>query len=75
MDDHVYKIIELVGTSPHGVGEAVENALQRASETIRNIRWFETTNIRGSVEHGKVKQFQVTVKVGFTLRDGRDSEG
>ena len=67
MDDHVYKIIELVGTSPKGVGEAVENALQRASGTIRNIRWFETTNIRGSVENGKVKQFQVTVKIGFTM--------
>ena len=73
MDNHVYKIIELVGTSPDGVGEAVENALQRAGETIRNIRWFETTNIRGSVENGKVKQFQVSVKVGFTLQGG--SEG
>lgn len=72
MDNHVYKIIELVGTSPDGVGEAVENALQRASESVRNIRWFETTNIRGSVENGKVKQFQVTVKVGFTLGDSDD---
>ena len=67
MDDHVYKIVELVGTSSEGVGEAVENALQRASKTVRNIRWFETLNIRGSVENGKVKQFQVTVKIGFTL--------
>lgn len=70
MDQHVYKIVELVGTSEDGVGEAVENALQRASETIRNIRWFETLNIRGSVENGKVKQFQVTVKIGFTLDAG-----
>jgi dodecin len=69
MDNHVYKVVELVGTSADGVGEAVENALQRASETIRNIRWFETLNIRGSVENGKVKQFQVTVKIGFTLDD------
>ena len=67
MAESVYKIIELVGTSPDGVGEAVENALQRASDSVRNIRWFETTNIRGSVEDGKVKEFQVTVKVGFTL--------
>jgi flavin-binding protein dodecin len=67
MDNHVYKILELVGTSSIGVGEAVENALQRASATIRNIRWFETINIRGSVENGKVKEFQVMVKVGFTL--------
>lgn len=67
MENHVYKIVELVGTSETGVGEAVENALQRASESVRNIRWFETLNIRGSVENGKVKQYQVTVKVGFTL--------
>lgn len=67
MADHVYKIVELVGTSPDGVAEAVENALERASRTIRNIRWFETLNIRGSVENGKVKEFQVTLKVGFTM--------
>lgn len=67
MDDNVYKVVELVGTSTQGVGEAVNNALERASQTIRNIRWFETLNIRGSVENGRVKQFQVSVKVGFTL--------
>lgn len=67
MTDQVYKLTELVGTSPIGVGEAVDNALQRANKTIRNIRWFETLNIRGSVENGKVKEFQVTLKVGFTL--------
>ena len=67
MDHHVYKILELVGTSQSGVGEAIENALERAGQTIRNIRWFEVLNVRGSVEHGKVQQFQVTVKVGFTL--------
>ncbi len=72
MDNHVYKIVELVGTSEDGVGEAVENALQRASQTIRNIRWFETLNIRGSVENGRVKQFQVTVKLGFTVEDAAD---
>lgn len=69
MTDHVYKIVELVGTSEKGVGEAVENALSRASKSIRNIRWFEANNIRGSVESGKVKQFQVSVKIGFTLDD------
>lgn len=67
MADHVYKIVELVGTSPDGVDQAVENALERANRTIRNIRWFETLNIRGSVEDGKVKEFQVTLKVGFTM--------
>ena len=71
MDHHVYKILELVGTSETGVGEAIENALERAGQTIRNIRWFEVLNVRGSVESGKVQQFQVTLKVGFTL----DGEG
>ena len=67
MDHHVYKILELVGTSEAGVAQAIENALERAGQTIRNIRWFEVLNVRGSVEGGKVQQFQVTVKVGFTL--------
>jgi flavin-binding protein dodecin len=67
MTEHVYKIVELVGTSPLGVAEAVENALERASRTLRNIRWFETLTIRGSVDDGKVKEFQVTLKVGFTM--------
>lgn len=67
MDNHVYKIIELVGTSAEGVDQAIENALQRAGESVRNVRWFETLNVRGSVEDGKVKQYQVTLKVGFTL--------
>lgn len=71
MDNHVYKILELVGTSEVGVAQAIDNALGRASQTIRNIRWFEVLNVRGSVEDGKVQQFQVTVKVGFTL----DGEG
>ena len=67
MADHVYKIIELVGTSPEGVSQAVDNALERASRSVRNIRWFETSTIRGSVENGRVKEFQVTLKVGFTM--------
>ena len=71
MDNHVYKILELVGTSEAGVTQAIENALDRAGQTVRNIRWFEVLNVRGSVEGGKVQQFQVTVKVGFTL-DGED---
>jgi hypothetical protein len=70
MDTHVYKVVELVGTSDKGISEAVENALERASRTIRNIRWFETLQVRGSVEDGKVGEFQVTLKVGFTLDAG-----
>lgn len=67
MADHVYKMVELVGTSPIGVAQAIENALERASQTLRNVRWFEMLNVRGSIEDGKVNQFQVTVKVGFTM--------
>ena len=67
MSDHVYKKIELVGSSPTSIEEAVQNALARASQTIRNMRWFEVTETRGHIEGGKVNHWQVTVKVGFTL--------
>ena len=67
MPNHVYKTVELTGSSPESIEHAVETAIARANDTIRNIRWFEVLNVRGSVEHGKVQQFQVTVKVGFTL--------
>jgi dodecin len=67
MSDHVYKKIELVGSSPASIEEAVANALSRAQKTIRNMRWFEVTETRGQIEDGKVNHWQVTVKVGFTL--------
>jgi flavin-binding protein dodecin len=67
MSDHIYKKIELVGSSTEGIEEAVKNALSRAEKTIRNMRWFEVTETRGYVENGKVDHWQVTVKVGFTL--------
>ena len=67
MSDHVYKKIELVGSSPTSIEEAVQNALARAEKTIRNMRWFEVTETRGHIEDGKVNHWQVTVKVGFTL--------
>ena len=69
MSDHVYKKIELVGSSPKSIEEAVENALERARKTIRNMRWFEVTETRGCIEDGKIDHWQVTVKVGFTLED------
>lgn len=69
MADHVYKISELVGSSPKGVEEAVRNAVERASKTIDNLRWFEVIETRGQIEKGKVAHWQVTVKVGFTLND------
>jgi flavin-binding protein dodecin len=67
MADHIYKKIELVGSSPKGIEEAVKNALSRAKKTVRNMRWFEITETRGYLEEGKIANWQVTLKVGFTL--------
>jgi hypothetical protein len=67
MADHVYKKIEIIGSSPNGFEEAVQNALARAQKTVRNMRWFEVTETRGYVEEGKVGEWQVTLKIGFTL--------
>jgi flavin-binding protein dodecin len=67
MSEHIYKILELVGSSPDGVEAAVRNALSRAGKTIRNMRWFEVTETRGHIEDGKIDHWQVTLKVGFTL--------
>lgn len=67
MSNHVYKSIELTGSSPDGIEAAVDNAIARASETLRNISWFEVVETRGHVTEGKVAYWQVTVKVGFTL--------
>ena len=69
MAEHVYKKIEIVGSSPNGMEEAVHNALARASKTIRNMRWFEVTETRGYLEDGKVEHWQVTLKIGFTLEE------
>ena len=67
MSDHVYKKIELVGSSPESIDAAVRNALSRAEKTIRNMRWFEVTETRGCIENNKIDHWQVTVKIGFTL--------
>ena len=67
MADHIYKKIELVGSSPNGIEEAVKNALTRAKKTVRNMRWFEVSETRGYLEEGKIANWQVTLKVGFTL--------
>ncbi|MBA3881384.1 MAG: dodecin domain-containing protein [Chthoniobacterales bacterium] len=67
MSDHVYKKIELVGSSPTSIEEAVANAITRAGQTVRNMRWFEVTETRGHVEDGRIGHWQVTVSVGFTL--------
>ena len=67
MSDHVYKTIELVGSSSTGSDDAVRVALTRAAETIRNMRWFEVIETRGHIDQGHVAHWQVTLKVGFTL--------
>ncbi len=65
--DHVYKKIELVGTSPESIEKAVENALARAASSLRNLRWFEVVETRGHIEDGRLAHWQVTIKAGFTL--------
>jgi flavin-binding protein dodecin len=67
MSDHIYKKIELVGSSKTSIEDAVSNAVSRASKTIRNMRWAEVTETRLHLEDGKIDHWQVTVKVGFTL--------
>lgn len=67
MSDHVYRVIEVVGSSTASSDEAIRTAIERASATVHNIGWFEVVETRGHVEDGRVKHFQVTLKVGFTL--------
>lgn len=69
MSQHVYKKVELVGSSTVGIEDAVNSAIARAGKTLRNIRWFEVVDTRGQIADGKVAHWQVTVKVGFTLED------
>jgi len=69
MSEHVYKHLELTGSSSVGADQAVRNAIEKASKTVRNIHWFEVIGTRGHVVEGKVAHWQVTIKVGFTLED------
>jgi flavin-binding protein dodecin len=68
--EHVYKVVELVGSSPTSIEDAINSAVTRASETLRNLRWFEVLQTRGQIEDGKIQHFQVTLRVGFTLEEG-----
>jgi flavin-binding protein dodecin len=70
MPDHIYKTIELVGSSSLGVEDAVQKAVAKAAESLRNLRWFEVLETRGHIEGGRVVHWQVTLKIGFTLEDG-----
>jgi len=67
MSDHVYKTIELVGSSAQGADAAIQNAVTRAAKTMRNLAWFEVVETRGHIENGRVAHYQVKVKVGFRL--------
>jgi len=67
MSDHVYRLSEIVGSSPTSVDEAIRNAIRKASQTVRNIEWFQTEEVRGQVVDGDVAYYQVTVKVGFRV--------
>jgi dodecin len=65
--NHVYKTIELVGSSPNSTDEAIRNAVAKAAETVRSLRWFEVIETRGQIDGNKVAHWQVTIKIGFTL--------
>ncbi|HUP85676.1 MAG TPA: dodecin [Acidimicrobiales bacterium] len=67
MTDHTYRVTEIVGTSPDSVEQAIRNGIDRANKTVRNLDWFQTTEIRGHLADGQIKHFQVTMKVGFRL--------
>jgi flavin-binding protein dodecin len=69
MTDHTYRVIELAGSSEISHADAIENAIARAAKTMRNLRWFEVTQMRGEIQDGQVRHYQVTMKVGFTLED------
>lgn len=68
--NHVYKKVELVGSSEEGVDDAIRQAIRRASETTRNLNWFEVTEIRGWINDGEAQHFQVVLKVGFRIEPG-----
>ncbi len=67
MSNHVYKTLELTGSSTSSIEDAITNAVGKASKTMHNLRWFEVTNVRGEIENNAVAYWQVTMKLGFTL--------
>jgi flavin-binding protein dodecin len=69
MNDHVYKHIEITGTSTQSIEDAVGNAVARANDTVDNMRWLQVVETRGHIDKGKVTHWQVTIKIGFTLKD------
>ena len=69
MSDHVYKSVEITGSSTDGVTEAIDRAVAKASETLRNLDWCEVVNVRGHIDDGRVAHYQVTLKIGFRLEE------
>ena len=70
MSEHVYKWVELVGSSEESVTKAIDRAISKAALTLRHLGWFEVVQVRGHIDNGKVAQYQVTIKAGFRLEDG-----
>jgi flavin-binding protein dodecin len=69
-DDHVYRVIEITGSSNRSIDDAIQVAVARASKTLRHLRWFEVIQTRGHLDEGKIQHYQVTLKIGFTIDDG-----
>jgi flavin-binding protein dodecin len=69
MSDHVYKSVEITGSSPHGLTQAIDRAVAKAAESLRGLDWFELTSVRGQIEDGRVAHYQATLKIGFRLED------
>ncbi len=69
MTDHVYRVIEVVGSSPDSIENAIKSAVSKASNTVRHLRWFQVVETRGHIENGAVHHFQVTLKLGFSVED------
>jgi len=69
MTNHVYKLVDIVGTSTSGTDDAIRNAIETAAKSIRHIDWFEVTESRGHVQDGKIAHYQVTLKIGFRFED------
>ena len=70
MTNHTYRVTEIVGSSHEGLDQAIRNAIARADQTLRNLDWFEVTQIRGQLESGRIEHYQVGLKVGFRIEDG-----
>lgn len=69
MDEHVYKVVELAGSSENSIEDAIQAAIQRANQTLRNLRWFEVIQTRGRIENGEIRRYQVVIKAGFMLEE------